>query len=58
MKRGEGKVNLSEFTYVRPRCLCRRSSLGWRRSSKREEFWSRKELVHGEAKRKATRHLI
>jgi len=50
-KRGEGKVNLSEFTYVATKVSLPEIK-PWVEEilKEREEFWSRKELVHGEAK--------
>lgn len=49
-KRGEGKVNLSEFTYVATKVSLPEIK-AWAEEilKEREEFWVRKKLVHGEA---------
>ena len=49
-KRGEGKVNLSEFTYVATKVSLPEIK-AWVKEilREREEFWAGMELVHGEA---------
>ena len=49
-KRGEGKVDLSEFTYVATK-LSLPETKAWAEEilKEREEFWTRNKFVHGEA---------
>jgi putative hydrolases of HD superfamily len=49
-KRGEGKVDLSEFAYVTTKVsLPETKAWADKILKEREEFWVRKKLVHGEA---------